>query len=222
MKPLHELPVEELHIAYKSPEWYALRRQGIGGSDAAAILGLNPWKSNLELWQEKVGEIEPSTESNDLMLLGTEAEEPIVRLFSLEHPQYDVIDFKESVFKRGFQIASIDAGLVEKETGRKGGLEIKYTTPMSRRAWDEWDSKIPEHYYPQVIHYLSTTSWDFWILRVRFRSFGVDGEIITSEKEYRFEREQVKDDIQVVEEHETTFWKSVEERKRPGVKLPLV
>lgn len=222
MKPLNELPVEELHIAYKSPEWFELRRQGIGGSDAAAILGLNPWKSNLELWQEKVGEVEPSNETNDRIVLGAEAEEHIVSLFALEHPQYEVVNYKESVFRRGFQIASIDAGLVEKETGRKGGLEIKYTTPMSRMAWEDWEGKIPDHYYPQVLHYLSTTGWDFWILRVRFRSFGAEGEIISSEREYRFEREQVKDDIQVVEEQETIFWKYVEERKRPGAKLPLV
>ncbi len=222
MKPLKDLPVEELNIAYKSPEWFALRRQGIGGSDAAAILGISQWKSNMALWQEKVGEVEPSTESNELMLLGTEAEEPIVRLFALEHPKYEVIDFKETVFKRGFQIASIDAGLVEKETERKGGLEIKYTTPMSRRAWDEWDGKIPEYYYPQIIHYLSTTGWAFWILRARFRSFGAAGEIITSEREYLFEREQVKDDIEVLEDHETTFWAAVEKHRRPAVKLPLV
>ncbi|SOE81023.1 putative phage-type endonuclease [Caballeronia arationis] len=36
-------------------EWLAVRRTGIGGSDAAAAVGLNPYKSQLELWMEKTG-----------------------------------------------------------------------------------------------------------------------------------------------------------------------
>ncbi len=36
-------------------EWLATRKQGIGGSDAAAAVGLNPYKSQLELWLEKTG-----------------------------------------------------------------------------------------------------------------------------------------------------------------------
>ena len=36
-------------------DWLAVRKQGIGGSDAAAAVGLNPYKSALELWLEKTG-----------------------------------------------------------------------------------------------------------------------------------------------------------------------
>jgi len=36
-------------------QWLELRRQGIGGSDAAAILGMNPWKSPMDVWLEKTG-----------------------------------------------------------------------------------------------------------------------------------------------------------------------
>ena len=36
-------------------EWLQARRRGIGGSDAAAVLGLSPWKSNVRLWEEKTG-----------------------------------------------------------------------------------------------------------------------------------------------------------------------
>lgn len=36
-------------------EWLEVRKHGIGSSDAAAALGLNPYKSQLELWMEKTG-----------------------------------------------------------------------------------------------------------------------------------------------------------------------
>src|SRR5690554_8212363 len=34
-------------------EWLNIRKQGIGSSDAAAAIGLNPYKSQLELWMDK-------------------------------------------------------------------------------------------------------------------------------------------------------------------------
>lgn len=36
-------------------DWLAVRKRGIGSSDAAAAVGLNPYKSQLELWLEKTG-----------------------------------------------------------------------------------------------------------------------------------------------------------------------
>ena len=36
-------------------DWLTVRKQGIGSSDAAAAVGLNPYKSQLELWLEKTG-----------------------------------------------------------------------------------------------------------------------------------------------------------------------
>ncbi|WP_238705567.1 lambda-exonuclease family protein [Pseudomonas sp. FSL W7-0098] len=36
-------------------DWLAVRKQGIGSSDAGAAVGLNPYKSQLELWLEKTG-----------------------------------------------------------------------------------------------------------------------------------------------------------------------
>ena len=40
-------------------KWLAVRNQGIGGSDAGTILGLNPYKKPYELWLEKTGAKEP-------------------------------------------------------------------------------------------------------------------------------------------------------------------
>ena len=40
-------------------DWLDYRRRGIGGSDAAAVLGLCPWKSNVRLWEAKTGLRQP-------------------------------------------------------------------------------------------------------------------------------------------------------------------
>ena len=55
-------------LSYK--DWLQVRRSGIGGSDAAAALGLSPWKSALELWQEKVSGQRQPTQENEAMIWG--------------------------------------------------------------------------------------------------------------------------------------------------------
>lgn len=47
--------IQKLNLKHGSSEWLYFRRTGIGGSDASAVLGLNPWKSNVELYKEKLG-----------------------------------------------------------------------------------------------------------------------------------------------------------------------
>jgi len=50
-------------------EWLKWRKKGIGGSDAAAIAGLNPWKSPIAVYLDKIGETEP-IEDNERMRIG--------------------------------------------------------------------------------------------------------------------------------------------------------
>lgn len=49
------MALEKIKLEHNSPEWLEFRKTGIGGSDAAAILGLSPFKTNVEVWEEKVG-----------------------------------------------------------------------------------------------------------------------------------------------------------------------
>ena len=57
-------------------EWLQGRKNHIGGSDAAACVGLNPYKDNVQLWEEKVGLVLPEDISDkDYVQYGTEAEE---------------------------------------------------------------------------------------------------------------------------------------------------
>lgn len=68
------------------PEWLLARKGKIGGSDAAAVLGLNPYKNNVEFWNEMVGITKPRDISNEpYVIYGTKAEEHIRAIFALDH-----------------------------------------------------------------------------------------------------------------------------------------
>ena len=72
-------------------EWLEERKKGIGGSDVACILGMSPYKSNVELWEEKVGirEAEDISEK-EYVKNGTDSEDPLRKLFAIDYKQYEV------------------------------------------------------------------------------------------------------------------------------------
>ena len=59
-----------------SPAWHAMRRTGLGGSDWAAALGLNPYRAPVDVYAEKIGELEPFA-GNEKTRWGTILESPI-------------------------------------------------------------------------------------------------------------------------------------------------
>ena len=145
------MALEKIRLKHGSPEWIAFRRTGIGGSDAAAILGLSPFKSNIEVWEEKVGLREPEDISDKPQVqYGTKAEDMLVKLFALDYPQYKVRQDKQTVYRRGFMFASLDGELTEIETKARGFIEIKTTEIHSTAALQKWDGHVPEYYYLDV------------------------------------------------------------------------
>ena len=156
----------------KSREEWLTTRKTIGGSDAACILGKNPWKSNVELYLEKTGQCTPDDISNkDVVKYGTEAEKPLRRLFKLDYPDMKV-EYRENNLwtndKYPWAHASLDGWLTDKD-GRRGILEIKTTNVMSSRQKEQWNEKIPDNYYCQILWYLGVTEFDFAILKAQLR-----------------------------------------------------
>ena len=71
-------------------EWLENRKR-IGGSDASAIVGLNPYMSNVDLWEIKTGRREQEDISEkSYVKYGTEAEKHLRELFRLDYPEYEV------------------------------------------------------------------------------------------------------------------------------------
>ena len=72
--------------------WLKGRLNGIGGSDASAVVGKNPYKTNIELFEEKTGRrIAPDISEKPYVIYGKEAEQYIRELFRLDYPQYQVM-----------------------------------------------------------------------------------------------------------------------------------
>lgn len=211
-------------ITYKNrEEWLKGREKGIGGSDASCILGLNPWKSNVELFEEICGK--PSViKENDAMKYGTEAEKYLRELFRLDYPQFDVYYEEFNSWTNDnypFAKASLDGWLTDKY-GRKGIWECKTTEISSRTAREKWEDRIPDNYYCQLLHYFMVTEFDFAILKAQLKSRLQDGSILLRTKHYTFERKEVIEDIEWLTEKEQEFWEAVKQGKRPALILPNI
>ena len=204
--------------------WLQARKNGIGGSDAACILGLNPWKSNLDLWREKVGLVEPEDiSSKPAVLYGKEAEAPLRRLFELDHPEivvsYDQYGMIANDKSRPWLFATLDGDLTYGQ--KKGILEVKTTEIRRPGDWSKWSDRVPDNYYVQLLHQLLATGYDFAVLlaQIKWRKNGRPQKAI---REYTFWRNEVQDDLDYLLPEEDSFWRAVQEKKQPALILPSI
>jgi putative phage-type endonuclease len=206
-------------------EWLKTRKvQGIGGSEAGCVLGVNKYQSNVDLWELKTGKREaPDLSDNSAVQFGKFAEPLLRELFKQDYPEYSV-DYHEFWMyvneKYPFIFATLDGEITASDGGR-GILEIKTTTIQNKSQWDEWENKIPDSYYAQILHQLTATGWDFAILKAYIR-YHVDGEVRVTIRHYRIDRKDVESDIEYLIQEESKFWKSVQEKKMPALKLPNI
>lgn len=212
----------EMKILSSHEDWLEARKNFIGGSDAAAVLGMNPYKTNIELWQEKIGQLVPEDISEkSYVKYGHEAEPLLRELFKLDFPEYEV-HYKENNLwlndQFQFAHASLDGWLTDQD-GRMGVLEIKTTNILQSMQKEKWNHRIPDNYFIQVLHYLMVTGFDFAILKAQLK-FDFSGDIMCQVKHYKIERAEVEEDIKFLENSEKAFWQCVRERRRPGLMLP--
>lgn len=205
-------------------EWLEERKKGIGGSDAATILGKNPYKTNTDLWEEKTGRKEAEDISDkSYVQYGTKAEDFLRELFKLDYPQYEVTHQENTIIKHPkypFLFASLDGQLVDKETGELGVLEIKTSEILRSMQKEKWKEKIPDNYYCQVLHYLNVTGYSFAVLKAQLR-YDYNGDIRLETKHYTIKRQEVEEDIKLLCEKEIEFWtKYVEKDVAPPLVLP--
>lgn len=214
----------EMKILSSREEWLGVRKHYIGGSDASAVLGMNPYKTNLELWQEKIGMVVPEDISDKpYVQYGHEAEPLLRELFALDFPEYEVGYEENNIWFNDaypFAHASLDGWLTDQD-GRKGILEIKTTNILQSMQKEKWDHRIPDNYYIQVLHYLMVTGFDFAVLKAQLK-FDFGGEILLHTKHYKIERSDALEDIELLKSSEKEFWKYVQSRKRPALLLPEI
>jgi putative phage-type endonuclease len=167
-------------MAITREEWLASRRNGIGASEAAAVLGLSPWSSPAEIRSRKKGLI-PEQEDSLRLKVGRLLEEPVAQLYA-EREGVDLIPcgYDDTRFHpEGFRVfATPDRFIV----GRDRGLECKTVDPRMAHHWGEDGSDgVPLFYVPQPIINMAVfnkAEWDLAAL-VGFDDFRV----------YRFRRD---------------------------------
>ena len=137
--------------------WLKWRSKGLGGSDAACICGINKYKSPVELWMEKTGQIKPK-ESGEAAYWGTILE-PIVRKeFSLRsNLKVKIIKSMLQHSKYDFMLANLDGVVIDPECG-ECIFEAKTASIFKSDQWD--DDNIPQEYMLQIQHYMAVTGYN--------------------------------------------------------------
>lgn len=173
-------------------EWLKYRKRGIGGSDAGAVCGLNPYRTAMQVYQDKVsGEIEEV--DNEAMRQGREFEDYVAKRFmeatGKKVRRANAMFYNE---ENPFMLADVDRMVV----GENAGLECKTASPYMADRWK--DGNIPLSYQIQCYHYMAVSNADAWYLAVVIygREF----------KYYKIERDEavIADLIQI----EKAFWEN--------------
>ena len=173
-------------------EWLALRRTGIGGSDAGAIMGVSPYKGAFSVWADKQGKL-PPLEDNEAMRQGRDLEDYVARRFAeasgirVRH-EYSMLRSVE----HPCMLADIDRRII----GERAGLECKTSRDITMARYR--NGEYPMEYYCQCLHYLAVTGWDCWYLAVLV--YGTDLLI------YKICRDEVMDDIEALIKAEEASW----------------
>ena len=190
-------------LQYKDhDEWLALRQGYVGGSDADAIVGKNPWKSMYELWAEKTGKL-PPTEEKLIMRVGSFLEEFVAEEF--ERQTGKKVRRKNRVLvndKYPFACANLDRTIV----GEKAFLECKTTQSLAVKK-QVGGEEFPDIYYAQVLHYLAVTGYERAYLAV----------LVENREFHIFTLERNEEEIGALMMLEREFWRQVESNVAPPV-----
>lgn len=205
--------------------WLTERASRIGGSDAACIVGLNPWRSNVELWEIKKGlKKADDLSKNALVAYGSKAEKYLRELYKLDFPDCTVTYIANNLYvndRYPFAHASLD-GLITDNAGRTGILEIKTATIQSAAQRAKWDAgHIPDNYYLQVLHYMAVMEADFADIKAQLK-YDHDGDLMIVTKHYHIERAEVLADIDYLMAEEEKFAATLAGDTPPALMLPEI
>lgn len=173
-------------------EWLEIRRKTIGGSDAGALCGLNPYSSPYSVYADKLNLIPPK-EDNEAMRQGRDLEEYVARRFC-EETGKKVRRENSIIYNSDYPFAHADLDRVI--IGENAGLECKTASPYNNSMYLE--GKYPDHYYAQCMHYLMVTGKSKWYLAVLVFQKGL----------YIFEIERNEQEIAVLADLEKTFYEN--------------
>ena len=139
-------------------DWLMYRKRGIGGSDAGAICGMNPYSSPIAVYMDKISPASEK-EDNEAMRQGRDLEAYVAERF-MEATGKKVRKANSIFFHldHPYMIANVDRMVI----GENAGLECKTVSPYNADLWE--GGKIPPHYEVQCHHYMAVTGADAWYI----------------------------------------------------------
>ena len=183
-------------------KWLDIRRGSIGGSEAAAIMGLNPWKSAYTLWLEKTGQLQEENKAdNEAVHFGSILEDVVAAEFCRREGKR----VKKCGLYRSREFPFLTGSFDRLIIGENAGLECKTTSAFSKDKWD--DGQIPPAYYIQCQHYMLVSGLPRWYIAAL-----IGGNHFVS---WIVERDEA--DIKTLLEAEQAFWDKVQRGVMPDI-----
>ena len=182
-------------------DWLEYRKQGIGGSDASVVCGINRYKSPVELWMEKTNQL-PHQEAGEAAYWGTQLE-PFVRAEFTKRTGIEVSRRNELLQseEHPFMLANLD-GICEVPDVGPCIFEAK---TASAYKVGEWEDAIPDEYALQLAHYMAVTGYAGAYIAVLIGGNTFKWKFIERDEEL----------ISMLIQLETDFWNHVQDGTPP-------
>ena len=224
---MNECSIKYITTEQTHEEWVAARLEGIGGSDAGAIVGASRYASQFSLYHEKRGSIQNEFTGNESTRWGNRLERSIAEEYA-ETYNVSVVAVPVTLVNndRPWQVANVDF-FISKDEGVFGIypagkvtdiepsqleyvhieaiLEIKTNGLVSRASSDWDDGNYPETYAYQTMHYCAVTGLRKAVLTALVGGRGLQV------RELEFSEEE----IEALNGHEALFWQMVQEGIEP-------
>lgn len=143
-------------LGMSEADWLAQRARGLGGSDAATVCGVNPWKTPFALWMEKTNrQAPPDLSDSESVHFGKMLESVVADEF--ERRSGLKVQRRNAIFQSAaypWMLADVDRAVV----GQNAGLECKTTSAYNGDAWES--GRVPDNYMLQVQHYMAVMGWE--------------------------------------------------------------
>lgn len=139
-------------------DWLKLRKTGIGGSDAGAVCGLNPFSSPMKVFYDKNSE-EIQEQDSEAIRQGHDLEQYVAQRFTeATGLKVRCSNYMYRSVEHPFMIADVDRLVI----GEDAGLECKTASAYNADKWKDGD--IPLHYVMQCYHYMAVTGKRTWYI----------------------------------------------------------
>ncbi|SFK64484.1 putative phage-type endonuclease [Nitrosomonas aestuarii] len=188
------------------------RKTYIGGADVASVLGVSPWKSAFQLYQEKIGELrEVVTPDKEKLYKRGKRLEPVVIEMLIDELTYrghkvEIINRNERYKDPDLEFIAAEIDLELLVDGKEINGEMKTVSPFAANDWGEEDTdEIPIYYTAQCLHGQMVNGRDETVVAALIGADDLRVHWVRRDEEM----------IQIIRQKEIEFWNMVQNRIAP-------